>query len=268
MSCSLPSDVWYFIFKHLSQRELISIIFLSRDAKKVVETFLYQEPEIRLHTDDMTPTLVDQFHQAVMKDDGLLANYVHTLTIKRGASRRIEACVDEALLLALRNLRRLRVQSTYGEVAPPSVSPSSQFSNITHLVWRTDVRDQFSFAAFLEALPGLEYLGVWADELTETISLAPSALPLLRHLEQASFDFAASILPGRQIHHLGLYTDYYLPPQYRSLSPSLKDAHQHVQSLDMVSKFIPEYLMAYVASFRQLRYLKVRSYVSLAHLRD
>ncbi|KAF4567140.1 hypothetical protein EYR40_006134 [Pleurotus pulmonarius] len=173
----------------------------------------------------MTPTLVDQFHQAVMKDDGLLANYVHTLTIKRGASRRIESSVDEALLLALQNLRRLRVESTYGGVAPPSVSPSSQFSNITHLVWRTDVTDQFSFAAFLEALPGLEYLGVFADKLTGTISLAPSALPLLRHLDRASFDFAASILPGRQIHHLGLYTDYYLPPQYQPLSPSLKDAH-------------------------------------------
>ncbi|KAL4258272.1 hypothetical protein AB1N83_010108 [Pleurotus pulmonarius] len=34
----------------------------------------------------------------------------------------------------------------------------------------------------------------------------------------------------------------------------------------MVSKLIPEYLMSYVASFRELRYLKVRSYCILAKM--
>ncbi|KAF4567146.1 hypothetical protein EYR36_010763 [Pleurotus pulmonarius] len=70
----------------------------------------------------------------------------------------------------------------------------------------SEVKDAASFASFLASLPSLEYLMAGGDDIG-SIPLAPTALPLLRHLVSASFELADSILVGRQVSHLGVKTN-------------------------------------------------------------
>ncbi|KAF4580538.1 hypothetical protein EYR38_003137 [Pleurotus pulmonarius] len=157
--------------------------------------------------------LVEQFYRTVTKGDGQLAYTVQALSLGRvekhtdeEAPVQDDTCLTAALLLSLRNLKHLEVLYHGVTLAPPTVDPSCQFTSITHLCWSAEVKDAASFASFLASLPSLEYLMAGGDDIG-SIPLAPTALPLLRHLVSASFELADSILVGRQVSHLGVKTN-------------------------------------------------------------
>ncbi len=212
----LPPEVWLSIFEHLQwpQHHLPPLLRISPYTKGIVERILYREPKIGFSLKRTKIShLVEQFYRTVTKGDGQLAYTVQALSLGRvekhtdeEAPVQDDTCLTAALLLSLRNLKHLEVLYHGVTLAPPTVDPSCQFTSITHLCWSAEVKDAASFASFLASLPSLEYLMAGGDGIG-SIPLAPTALPLLRHLVSASFELADSILVGRQVSHLGVKTN-------------------------------------------------------------
>lgn len=179
------------------------MVSISPYTKGIVETLIYRDPMIRRLLENEISHLVEQFHRTVT--NGNLADGVRTLTLIRFNVGPIQddTYLTAALLLSLRNLKRLSVLCIGATLAPPAVDPSCRFTNITHLSWCTEVEDTVCFATFLASLPSLEYMEA-SGERIGSVPLATSALPLLRHLYQCSLDFATSVLEDRTVAHLDL----------------------------------------------------------------
>ncbi|KAF9491317.1 hypothetical protein BDN71DRAFT_86075 [Pleurotus eryngii] len=264
---TLPPEVWLSIFKNLQwpQHELASMMYISAYTKNIVEILLYEHPEIGNPLKDLEIShLVEQFHRSITKGDEHLADVVQSLHLFRFCkSGSDNTCLTTPLLMSLRNLKHLSVLFCDMVLIPPAVDPSCQFASITHLSYSTELEDPVAFAAFLGSLPSLEYMKSWGDSI-RSVPLAPEALSRLRHLEYASFDFAVSVLTGRQVPHIGLYFDD-LEPLIPLVNDgedysTLRDMFRCVESLSIVSEHVdPITLIICSSYFQGIKYLQVRS---------
>lgn len=259
------------------------MVRISSYTKGIVERILYREPKIGFSLKGTEIAhLVEQFHRTVTKGDGHLASNVQTLSLGRiqkkpaeGTPVQDDTCITAALLLSLRNLKQLEVLYHGVTPVPPAVDPSSQFTSITHLCWSAEVKDAVSFAYFLASLPSLEYLMAGGDGIG-SIPLAPTAIPLLRHLVNASFELTESILVGRQISHLGVKTNNVQSCFSNALGKHVTSAPlpvvESVQSFSINSDtihLIPLTACAYAwYSFPELRYLRIASDDPLGNLSE
>lgn len=272
----LPPEIWLSIFEYLQwpQHQLASMVSISPYTKEIVETILYREPRIGFSLQRTGIShLVEQFHRTITKGDGHLADGVRTLGLSRLQRRPTrtavanDSCLTAALLVSMRNLKHLEVVYHGVILIPPIVDPSDRFTSITHLCWFSEVNNAVSFAAFLGSLPSLEYMTAGGDGMG-FIPLAPTALPLLRHLDNASLHFAESVLAGRHVPHLGLATDDFeplFPILDGAVPPTLLTAMKCVESLSMTSQVIDALTLMECASlFREMKSLKISSEVRLS----
>ncbi|KAG9220288.1 hypothetical protein CCMSSC00406_0006353 [Pleurotus cornucopiae] len=271
MLCKLPPEIWLSIFEYLQwpQHQLASMVSISPYTKEIVEAILYREPRIGFSLQRTRIShLVEQFHRTINKGDGRLADGVRTFSLSRLQRRPtrtavpLDACLTAAFLLCMRNLKRLEVVYHGAILIPPIVDPSDRFISITHLCWFSEVNNAVSFAAFLGSLPSLEYMTAGGDGMG-FIPLAPTALPLLRHLDNASLNFAKSVLTGRHVPHLGLATDDFeplFPILDGDIGPTVLNAMKCVESLSMTSEVIDSLtLMECASMFREMKNLKIYS---------
>ncbi|KAF4580537.1 hypothetical protein EYR38_003136 [Pleurotus pulmonarius] len=267
----LPPELWLSIFEYLQwpQRQLASMVSISPYTKEMVETILYRDPRIGFSLQKARIShLVEQFHRTITKGDGHLADGVRTLSLSRLQRRPTrtatphDSCLTAALLVSMRNLKRLEVVYHDVILIPPIVDPSDRFTSITHLCWSSEVANAVSFAAFLGSLPSLEDMTAGGDRIG-FIPLPSTALPLLRRLDKASLNFAESVLTGRHVPELGLATndiEPFFPILDGSISPTLLATMKCVESLSMTSQGIDSLTLMECASlFSELKYLKISS---------
>ncbi|KAF4567134.1 hypothetical protein EYR36_010751 [Pleurotus pulmonarius] len=241
------------------------MLYISHFTKGSVEAVLYREVAIiEAGTGTGISQFVDQFYRTITKEDGRLAGVVRTLHLTRINLQEPlpdEACLTASLLVSLPNLRFLDVFYHGVVLIPPVVNATCQFTSITHLSYRSIVKDPILFAAFLGSLPALEHMML--DNSIGSIPLVPTALHSLRQLQYASFDFAASVLADRQVPQIGLrlsHSQVAALLSYGATDSSLRGKLRCVRSLNITSSDThPVTMIKCAALFQEIKHLKIYS---------